>query len=194
MRLVVYVTDMFRFRPLVNKVQEELWGKGPYPPRTIIEIDRLNQDDIVEVEGTFYAPVRRATSGASPQVDTEREALFRESFSGSIAADRPAGSSRPPAVEREFPGRQRRPHGGAPEFVISQFCLIEDQTSRGMTRQCRYTVLLPLKASLSSEELCHAYLDRCGDSVPYGGLNEHGLHAWQAEAVQQAGCGWPQMI
>jgi len=77
-RLVVYVTDMFRFRPLVNKVQEELWGKGPYPPRTIIEVDRLNQDDIVEVEGTFYAPVRRATSGASPQVDAEREALFRE--------------------------------------------------------------------------------------------------------------------
>src|SRR5215475_13854793 len=54
-RLVVYVTDMFRFRPLVNKVQEELWGQGPYPPRTIIEVDRLNQDDICEVEGTFYA-------------------------------------------------------------------------------------------------------------------------------------------
>jgi 2-iminobutanoate/2-iminopropanoate deaminase len=58
-RLVVYVTDMYRFRPLVNKVQEQLWGAGPYPPRTIIEVDRLNQDDIVEVEGTFYAPVRR---------------------------------------------------------------------------------------------------------------------------------------
>src|SRR4051794_26091391 len=55
-RLVVYVTDMFRFRPLVNKVQEELWGKGPYPPRTIVEVHRLNQDDIVEIEGTFYAP------------------------------------------------------------------------------------------------------------------------------------------
>jgi 2-iminobutanoate/2-iminopropanoate deaminase len=58
-RLVVYVTDMFRYRPVVNKVQEELWGKGPYPPRTIIEVDRLNQDDIVEVEGTFYAPVKK---------------------------------------------------------------------------------------------------------------------------------------
>ena len=58
-RLVVYVTDMFRFRPLVNKVQEELWGgKGPYPPRTIVEVRRLNQDDIMEVEGTFYAPVK----------------------------------------------------------------------------------------------------------------------------------------
>ena len=58
-RIVVYVTDMFRFRPLVNKVQEELWAGGPYPPRTILEVHRLNQDDIFEVEGTFYAPVKR---------------------------------------------------------------------------------------------------------------------------------------
>ena len=58
-RLVVYVTDMYRYRPLVNKVQEQLWGAGPYPPRTIIEVDRLNQDDIVEIEGTFYAPLKR---------------------------------------------------------------------------------------------------------------------------------------
>jgi enamine deaminase RidA (YjgF/YER057c/UK114 family) len=55
-RLVVFVTDMFRFRPIVNKVQAELWGKTPYPPRTIVEVQRLNQDDIVEIEGTFYAP------------------------------------------------------------------------------------------------------------------------------------------
>ena len=59
-RLVVYVTDMARHRPLVNQVQEELWGAGPYPPRTIVEVRWLNQDDIVEVEGTFYAPVKRA--------------------------------------------------------------------------------------------------------------------------------------
>ena len=55
-RLTVFVTDMGRLRPLVNKVQEELWGGGPYPPRTILEVTRLNQDDIFEVEGTFYAP------------------------------------------------------------------------------------------------------------------------------------------
>jgi enamine deaminase RidA (YjgF/YER057c/UK114 family) len=55
-RLVVYVTDMARYRPLVNKVQEEVWGQGPYPPRTIVEVGGLNQDDVVEVEGTFYAP------------------------------------------------------------------------------------------------------------------------------------------
>ena len=58
-RLTVFVTDMARLRPLVNKVQEELWGKGPYPPRTIVEVHRLNQDDIFEVEGTFYAPVKK---------------------------------------------------------------------------------------------------------------------------------------
>ena len=57
-RLVVYVTDMARHRLVVNRVQQELWGEGPYPPRTIVEVSRLNQDDIVEVEGTFFAPVK----------------------------------------------------------------------------------------------------------------------------------------
>jgi 2-iminobutanoate/2-iminopropanoate deaminase len=55
-RLTVFVTDMNRLRPIVNKVQEEFWGGGPYPPRTIVEVAKLNQDDIFEVEGTFYAP------------------------------------------------------------------------------------------------------------------------------------------
>lgn len=58
-RLVVYVTDMDRYRPMVNKVQEELWSGEPYPPRTIVEVSRLNQDDIVEVEGTFFCPAKR---------------------------------------------------------------------------------------------------------------------------------------
>ena len=56
-RLVVYVTDMDRLRPVVNKIQQELWGAGPYPPRTIVEVRRLNADDIVEAEGTFFCPV-----------------------------------------------------------------------------------------------------------------------------------------
>ena len=55
-RLTVFVTDMKRLRPLVNKIQEELWGGGPRPPRTIVEVAALNQDDIFEVEGTFFAP------------------------------------------------------------------------------------------------------------------------------------------
>jgi len=58
-RVVVYVTAMDRYRPLVNKIQEEFWGGGPYPPRTIVEVSRLNQDDIVEVEGTFFCPLNK---------------------------------------------------------------------------------------------------------------------------------------
>lgn len=63
-RIVVYVTDMAKYRPIANKVQEELWGKGPYPPRTIVEVRALNQSDIFEVEGTFYAPRRQTTAAA----------------------------------------------------------------------------------------------------------------------------------
>ncbi len=55
-RIVVYVTDLGRLRPLVNKVQEDLWAGGPYPPRTIVEVAGLAQGDDFEVEGTFYAP------------------------------------------------------------------------------------------------------------------------------------------
>jgi len=58
-RTVVYVTDMARHRPLANKITEELWGRGPYPPRTIVEVHALNQGDFFEVEGTFYAPLKR---------------------------------------------------------------------------------------------------------------------------------------
>jgi len=57
-RLVVYVNDMQRYRPIVNKIQEEFWGGAPCPPRTIVEVARLNQDDVVEVEGTFFCPVK----------------------------------------------------------------------------------------------------------------------------------------
>jgi len=55
-RLTVFVTDMARLRPVVNQVQGEMWGGGRYPPRTIVEVAGLNQDDIFEVEGTFYVP------------------------------------------------------------------------------------------------------------------------------------------
>lgn len=63
-RLVVYTTDMFRYRPICNEVQIELWGDdaNKYPPRTIIEVGRLNDDDIVEVEGTFHVPQKSSCS------------------------------------------------------------------------------------------------------------------------------------
>jgi 2-iminobutanoate/2-iminopropanoate deaminase len=58
-RLTVYVSDPHRFAPMVDKVQAELWSKPPYPPRTMIEVQRLFDDDIVEIDSVFYAPARR---------------------------------------------------------------------------------------------------------------------------------------
>jgi enamine deaminase RidA (YjgF/YER057c/UK114 family) len=55
-RLTVYVSDLHRYAPFVDKVQEELWGGPPYPPRTMVEVQRLFDDDIVEIDSTFYAP------------------------------------------------------------------------------------------------------------------------------------------
>lgn len=57
-RLVVYTTDMARLRPIIDRVQEQIWT-GAYPPRTMVEVARLAGDDIFEVEGTFYLPQPR---------------------------------------------------------------------------------------------------------------------------------------
>ena len=40
---------------IIDRISQKYTGR-PYPPRTIVEVARLNQDDIVEVEGTFYVP------------------------------------------------------------------------------------------------------------------------------------------
>ena len=58
-RLTIYVSDLKQVAPLVDKVQAELWGKPPYPPRTMFEVKRLFDDDIVEIDSVFYAPVKR---------------------------------------------------------------------------------------------------------------------------------------
>ena len=55
-RLTVYVSDLKLVAPLVDEVQKELWGGPPYPPRTIVEVRRLFDDDIVEIDSVFYAP------------------------------------------------------------------------------------------------------------------------------------------
>jgi hypothetical protein len=36
-RLTVYVSDLYRYAPTVDKAQVDLWGKPPYPPRTMVE-------------------------------------------------------------------------------------------------------------------------------------------------------------
>jgi enamine deaminase RidA (YjgF/YER057c/UK114 family) len=58
-RITVYISDLHRFAPLVSKVQAELWGKPPYPPRTMLEVQRLFDDDIVEIDSIFYAPSKK---------------------------------------------------------------------------------------------------------------------------------------
>ena len=34
---------MPQYRPLVNEAQKEIWGDVPFPPRSIVEVTRLNQ-------------------------------------------------------------------------------------------------------------------------------------------------------
>jgi 2-iminobutanoate/2-iminopropanoate deaminase len=58
-RLTVYVSDLSRLAPMVEKAQAELWGGPPYPPRTMIEVKRLFYDDIVEIDSVFYAPAKK---------------------------------------------------------------------------------------------------------------------------------------
>ena len=58
-RITVYVSDLHRFAPLVSKVQAELWGNPPYPPRTMFKVQRLFDGMIVEIESSFYAPVTK---------------------------------------------------------------------------------------------------------------------------------------
>ena len=58
-RLTIYVSDLAKVVPLVEKVQAELWGGPPYPPRTMFEAKKLFDDDIIEVDSVFYAPVKK---------------------------------------------------------------------------------------------------------------------------------------
>jgi enamine deaminase RidA (YjgF/YER057c/UK114 family) len=58
-RLTVYVSDLQQFAAMVDEVQAELWGGPPYPPRTMVEVKRLFDDDIVEIDSVFYAPAKK---------------------------------------------------------------------------------------------------------------------------------------
>ncbi len=52
---VVYVRDMDTHRPAINRLFEEYFGPN-LPTRTIVEVSRLNQDDIVEIEAVVMIP------------------------------------------------------------------------------------------------------------------------------------------
>ena len=54
----VYVRDMGGHRPIVNEAYERYFPHGP-PPRTIVEVSRLNQDDEVEIEVVAWVPPRK---------------------------------------------------------------------------------------------------------------------------------------
>ena len=58
-RLTIYVSDLAKLAPLVDKVQAELWGQGPYPPRTMFEAKRLFDNDIIEIDSVFYSPAKK---------------------------------------------------------------------------------------------------------------------------------------
>lgn len=58
-RLTIYLSDLPRYAPMVEKAQSELWRGPPYPPRTMIEVKRIFDDDIAEIDSVFYAPVKR---------------------------------------------------------------------------------------------------------------------------------------
>jgi 2-iminobutanoate/2-iminopropanoate deaminase len=40
---------------MVEQAQAELWGGPPYPPRTMVEVRRLFDNDIVEIDSVLYA-------------------------------------------------------------------------------------------------------------------------------------------
>ena len=40
--LVVYINDVYWYRPVVYQVQRQLWVIGICPPRTTIDVQRLN--------------------------------------------------------------------------------------------------------------------------------------------------------
>ena len=58
-RLTIYLSDLPRYALMVEEAQAELWGGPPYPPRTMIEVKRLFDNDIAEIDSVFYAPVKR---------------------------------------------------------------------------------------------------------------------------------------
>ncbi len=54
----VYVREMAAHRPIVNEAYERYFPHGP-PPRTIVEVARLNQDDELEIEVVAWVPPRK---------------------------------------------------------------------------------------------------------------------------------------
>jgi 2-iminobutanoate/2-iminopropanoate deaminase len=104
-RMVVYVTDMFRFRPLVNKVQQELWGQGPYPPRTIVEVQRLKSGRHFRGRGHLLRADEKVTgrAGATPWArgDATLHMVARLQADGGALPDKNEGFHGDRAIHRQ---------------------------------------------------------------------------------------------
>jgi enamine deaminase RidA (YjgF/YER057c/UK114 family) len=50
--LVIYATDE-KYLEIIEMLQKDMWGETPLPPVTINIVTALNDNDIVEIEGTF---------------------------------------------------------------------------------------------------------------------------------------------
>lgn len=68
----VYVRDMAGHRPIVNEAYQRYFPHGP-PPRTIVEVSGLNQDDEVEIEVVAWVPPRKP----APRARGERSGARR---------------------------------------------------------------------------------------------------------------------
>src|SRR5262245_65565809 len=112
-RLTVYVSDLHRYAAMVDKAQAELWGGPPYPPRTMVEVQRLFDDDIVEVDSLFISQ-RRSSRICSLKKELD------------------AGQAAPPRPLRKYQGSARFAHCGTDRSVI---ILVETRPKDGRNRQ-----------------------------------------------------------
>ncbi len=53
----VYLRDLAGGRPIINELYEEFFGSNR-PTRTILEVSRLAQDDLVEITAVAFIPER----------------------------------------------------------------------------------------------------------------------------------------
>ncbi len=53
----VYLRDLASGRPIINELYEEFFGSNR-PTRTILEVSRLAQDDLVEIAAVAFIPDR----------------------------------------------------------------------------------------------------------------------------------------
>lgn len=84
----VYVRDMAADRPIVNEAYERYFPTGP-PPRTIVEVARLNQEDQVEIEVVAWVPPRQSAPRRRGRENAATRARGRTVGAGRPRRERP---------------------------------------------------------------------------------------------------------